>query len=728
MTEELFVSVIGKPLFSFHGYTVYNPFFYFLSIFKYGFTEQYQSVYFESFKILFIYLLIMFISGLAWTLSLNFIFKEKENVHGTARFSTKKELKKNGLLKETGVICGECAEANVEADFSGGNLVLHLNKPADLVCHSGNRHTIVCATTGTAKGVSVVIPTLLTWGQSVICFDPKGENYEITAGYRSTFSHVLRFDPCSYNTIRFNPVMAIRDGDEYAYRDASLLASILFAPDKAGAENDNSKFFSESAKDIITGTLLHIRFSDLKDKSFHGLMDFLCTDVRKKNDGKDEAADKKQAEIMCNSRHFYTITQQMYNNRPQYYKKLHKKVGDEIDSKYIHDLVVKGATRTTNRNEKSKADVMSTLFTKIQLFEDKVLADATSGSDFLMEDFIDSDKPISLYLCIEVRELDRLSFVIKVIITFMLKKLSEGTTSNNTVKLKNKILFLLDEFPLLGAFPEIEKAGGILRGYGIFFLIVCQNLSQLVSLYGPNHSFFDHCTCRIVYTPGSYNDAEYFSKMIGQESIQAKKLSRNGLIKLNTNNLSFSSNDYGRNLLDPSDIMRIPGDTALLMVNGMQPYLMKKVVYYEDPRFTWKLEYKAPQTMTEQYREIAELPSRKRIKEAIKKRFEEEAKTKNINDIELEESEAFELEEEFCMSDEEELEYHRIFNFDDLDETESTAQNQVEKKEVNYKYGTSGTQIVPDFNGCSDTEEDDNSESSGESSDTSNNSDDSFFS
>lgn len=690
-------------MFSLFNIQIYNPLFYFLSIFKFGFSEKYQDLYFHTFKLLFLYVVITFATSLGWTLSLNLLFKEKENVHGTARFATKRDIRKNGFLHKSGIVIGECSDAKVIADKQGSNLVLHLNKASDLVCHPGKIHSLVLASSGQGKGVSIILPTLLSWNQSVICFDPKSENFNITAGYRKTFSHVIKFAPCEWNTVRFNPVMAIRDGDEYAYRDASLLASILFAPSKVGGgESDNSAFFNNSAKDIITGSLLHIRFSDFPDKSFHGLMDFWCSESMK-SDGK-EASDKKQTDAMINARHYYIITQQMYNNRPEYYKLKGLKIGDEIEAPVVHDLVVKCANRTANRNEKSKADVMSTLFTKIQLFEDPVLANATSGSDFVMEDFIESDKPISLYLCVPDSDIDRLSFIVRVIVTFMLKKFTEGETNNNAVRLKNKVLFLLDEFPRLGCFPDIPAAMGICRGYGVFFMIVCQALNQLSDLYGPNHPFLDHCTCRVVFGTGSLNDSNYFSDQIGQESIQSKKLSRNGLIKLSTNNLSFSSNDYGRKLLDAADILRIPGDQALLMVHGMQPYLMKKVVYYEDPRFTWKLDYKAPSSLFDLYREIADLPSRIRIKESIKKRFEEDAMAKNINDVDLPEDVVLELEEEFCMSDDEEYEYHELFNQESQESDEPDERQEI-KNEVYYKYGTSETVVIADYHGETDDEE-----------------------
>jgi type IV secretion system protein VirD4 len=45
-------------------------------------------------------------------------------------------------------------------------------------------HAIVCARSGAGKGVSVVVPNLLTYPGSMIVFDPKGELVAITARRR----------------------------------------------------------------------------------------------------------------------------------------------------------------------------------------------------------------------------------------------------------------------------------------------------------------------------------------------------------------------------------------------------------------------------------------------------------------------------------------------------------------------------------------------------------------
>src|SRR4051794_32787808 len=67
---------------------------------------------------------------------------------------------------------------------------------AKLVMLRGAVHTAVFAMTGGGKGVSIVIPHLLSCKSSTWVLDVKGENYRITAEARRKMGHeVVLLDP-----------------------------------------------------------------------------------------------------------------------------------------------------------------------------------------------------------------------------------------------------------------------------------------------------------------------------------------------------------------------------------------------------------------------------------------------------------------------------------------------------------------------------------------------------
>lgn len=596
--------VVGVPK-TWGDRKVYSIFVYLAACLKHVFNEDFQPYIFASM----IPMMVCTFAGLIFVLIWGIVRTmnaRARTLHGTARWATKKDLRGNGLLaKEPGVVLAQLNKARVEATKKNSTaLQMKLKKEAAFITHTGKANTLVLAPTGSGKGVGTIIPTLLSYPGSMIVFDPKGENFNITAGWRRTFSRVIRFSPTAELTARFNPVMAIRDGDEFAFRDANLIADIIFAPPKAGSSG-TEEYFNNSAKDLLTGLLLHLRFcQDIpeREKSLSGALRALS---KKEESSWAESQDDESSSqgdqlflSMLESKHYYKFTNPDGSVR-------------QVEATKLHKLIVGSASRAKDTNAKEKASVFKTVFSKLQLFDDPMLDNATSGNDFEIEDFIQSEEPITLYLTVPYSDVQRISPVFKLLISFMLKKFSEGETQHGSVKLKNHLIFLLDEFPVLGYFPDIAQVMGVLRGYGINFIIICQALSQLVDIYGKNHPFLDHCVVQMVYAPGSNEDAEEYSKAIGNRTYHEMKISSSGKRFSGSSSYNFNENSAGQRLLDAADIKRIPGDRALIMVHGMQPYMATKCVYYMDSRFKEKLKLKPPLSIKELQAELAGLPSNK---------------------------------------------------------------------------------------------------------------------
>jgi len=652
-------TITGAPLFTLFGKPVYNPFYFILSIFRYGREARFVPYYYHSLFHILWFSIFAVGFAIAWTVITNILFRDQKNLHGTAREATKRDLLNHGLLKTEGIVCGEGKNAWVIADRKKDSaLHLKLIKSSFLICHTGMVNTIALMGTGSGKGVSNILTTLNSYRGSVIVYDPKGENFSRSAGWRNTFSRVLKFAPVEFDTIRFNFLMLIRDGDDCAVRDADLLVSLFFTAKKV-SEDSASEYFNSNAKILLVGTVLHARFTeDFKDRSLAGVAEYLIdTDISESSlnasAGQEGNADlgKKQCLEMLRTKHFYTVTERMYTKRKAWYDARHIHIGDKIPAPEIDKKVKEAAAQALNFNVKEKATVYSTINTKLRLFADPLIKNATSGNDFEIEDFVESDIPISLYLIVPYSDIERIMFIFQIMINFMMKKFSEGTTEFGAVRLKNDVLCLFDEFPTLGYFPSIAQNMGVLRGYGVHFFIIVQSLSQLVDIYGQNHPFLNHCDIQIIGAPGDIKDAEHFSRTFGNETVHQGKISRSGRMSLTQNqNINFSDNDFGRALLDPADIMRLPDNRVIIYAKGMQPYIAKKCVYYMDSRFKERANMKAP-TMDDIIREVRSLPSverriaiRKREREAERMRMQ--TMTARNNDAAIEKDRALFTDEE----------------------------------------------------------------------------------
>ena len=86
------------------------------------------------------------------------------DTYGSARWARPDEVKAAGLLGPDGVVLGKLKD--------------------DYLRHEGPEHVLCFAPTRSGKGVGLVIPSLLTWPGSAIVHDIKGENWQLTAGFR----------------------------------------------------------------------------------------------------------------------------------------------------------------------------------------------------------------------------------------------------------------------------------------------------------------------------------------------------------------------------------------------------------------------------------------------------------------------------------------------------------------------------------------------------------------
>ncbi len=541
-TDAPFFVTTKKFLFIDEGYPFYNPGLILLIVMSKGLTDNLiQSVILQSLFPFLVSAGIAVVFFFVVSAIRGYGINKNDNLYGTARWGTEKDIKKFGLSEKRGVVLAEFQRADVRAKVNPKNtsIQLSLKKLAPLICIAGNTNVLMIAPTRSGKGVGSVIPTALNFPWSIIFFDPKGELFNITSGFRSKFSIVLKFAPKNPdgNTVCFNPLEEVHL-DNRIVSDVDLVIQNLFEEAKGG-ENSNSQFFNENAKDMIKTTILHVLTADNPEyadkKNLPGVFEIMSLAAKPDEEEQDEEETEK-------SNPGDKLFGEMFETR-------HLLEGKETT--WLQTLIEAGAGRMLQMNPKVRSDVFSTVFSKLQLFSDPLIAHATSHSDFKLDDFVTSDAPISLYLVVPFAHVDVIAPVFKLLINFMLRRFSDGETSYGEVKLKNRLLFMLDEFPVLGNFP-----------------------------------FLDHCKTICIYAPGKIEDAKAFTEAIGKESVTKESISTSGSrYAVALNSLNASSQEVARDLMNPDELMHLPPSEALIMNQGMPAYIAKKVVYYDDPRF-----------------------------------------------------------------------------------------------------------------------------------------------
>lgn len=494
------------------------------------------------------------------------IRRRRQNIFGTARWARAKDLEKAGVLRlKGGVVLGQLAAARLDCsyDASKDSVVMRLKKPSRKIVQPGVYNTILSAPTRSGKGVSSVVPTVLSYPGSVIVLDFKGENFNMTSGFRAKFGKVYRWEPTGHGGHRFNPLMEIRGGED-AFSDANLIADILTAPASgAGSGNATSEHFTTAARDFLTALILHCLCSpDWKNKSLSGCREFLA---------------QTDPDDPDNTKYIYDL---MVNDPSGH--------GDPM----IHQSVLEGAGAQRKRPDDEGGSVLSTVNNALAVFADAKIRRNTQNSEFYIGEFEETSVPVSLYLTVQYSDVQRISPLIRMFVTLFSRRFTSGETRADKRKFKVPLLFILDEFDKLGKMEELHMNMGIHNGFGIHYFLIFQSLNQLNNIYGKDHSFLAHCRNSVFFAPGAgeMDSAELISKICGKESFSKASLSYSGQRGgVGFSSASLSSQDQERNLINADEIIKLPLDSFILLCQGLPPYIGKKNVFYDDPVFKARL-------------------------------------------------------------------------------------------------------------------------------------------
>lgn len=144
-------------------------------------------------------------------------------------------------------------------------------------------------------------------------------------------------------------------------------------------------------------------------------------------------------------------------------------------------------------------------------------------------------------------------------------------------RLERPVRFLLDEFANIGQIPEFTKKLATMRKYDISCTVVLQNLAQIKTMYKDDwESIVGNCDSFLFLGGQEYSTLEYVSKELGKTTVTVRNRSMsNGKNK----NSSLSFNQTARDLMTPNEIMTMPKDECICIINGLDPFYDKKFDY-----------------------------------------------------------------------------------------------------------------------------------------------------
>jgi type IV secretion system protein VirD4 len=460
--------------------------------------------------------------------------------YGSARWATASEVRRAGLLSDSGVFLGAFAGADLR--------------------HPGPEHVMAFAPTRSGKGVGLVVPTLLSWTGSAVIHDIKGENWELTAGWRARFSHCLLFNPTDPRSARYNPLLEVRRGDEEV-RDVQNIADVLVDPEGALERRNH---WEKTSHSLLVGAILHILYAE-EEKTLARVATFL--------------SDPRRSFVA-------TLRVMMTTN--------HLGTAAEVR---VHPVVASAARELLNKSDNERSGVLSTAMSFLGLYRDPTVAEVTSRCDWRIADLVEAERPVSLYLVVPPSDISRTKPLVRLVLNQIGRRLTERLHSEGG-RPQRQLLLMLDEFPALGRLDFFETALAFMAGYGVRAFLIAQSLNQIVKAYGENNSILDNCHVRVAFATNDERTAKRISDALGTATEQRAMRNYAGhRLAPWLAHVMVSRQETSRPLLTPGEIMQLSPSDELVLLSGMPPIRAKKLRYYEDRRFQERV---APPPVLEQ--------------------------------------------------------------------------------------------------------------------------------
>ncbi|HMO74320.1 MAG TPA: conjugal transfer protein TraG [Sphingopyxis sp.] len=453
--------------------------------------------------------------------------------YGSARWAKTHEIDSAGLFNDSGVFLGR--------------------KRGRYLRHDGPEHVMAFAPTRSGKGVGLVVPTLLSWTGSTVVHDIKGENWQLTAGWRSGFSHALLFNPTDIRSAKYNPLLEVRRGT-HEVRDVQNIADILVDPEGA---LERRSHWEKTSHSLLVGAILHILYAE-QEKTLARVATFLSDPQRP----------------------FVTTLRRMMTTNH---------LGTK-EAPMVHPVVASAAREVLNKSENERSGVLSTAMSFLGLYRDPTVAEVTSRCDWRISDLVEADHPVSLYLVIPPSDISRTKPLVRLVLNQIGRRLTEKLDADRTQGRKHQLLMMLDEFPALGRLDFFETSLAFMAGYGVRAFLIAQSLNQIEKAYGEHNSILDNCHVRVAFATNDERTARRISDALGVATEQRAMRNYAGhRLAPWLAHVMVSRQETARPLLTQGEVMQLPPADELVLVSGMAPIRAKKLRYYEDRNFRDRL-------------------------------------------------------------------------------------------------------------------------------------------
>lgn len=490
---------------------------------------------------------------------------------GTARVADIADMAAGGMLSDDGLILGRVGHAR-PTRTQGVRALFNRRIGTDMACRLflgsllGPRwisdrfirvqdyvHLITFAPSGAGKGVSAIIPNLMTYRGSVVVTDPSGSNYRATAKHRQNVlgQQVFRLDPfgvCGPGSDQLNPFDLVNAASLDFSETCRELANMLVV--RKGDEKD--PHWNDSAEISLAAFIALIAACevDADDRNLQTLRNFVSS-----KESYCRAVKAMQGTEECDG--------------------FIRRLGDQLDWFIDREL----------------GSVMTTVNRHTQFLDSPPVKANTSRGNF--DPRLLRTGKTSVYLILPPEKLETLAPLMRLWIGCIMHALvRQGADESRPV------LFFLDEAAHLGRMKILDAAPALLRSYGVRLWFFFQSMNQLEATFGDHaKTVLDNMGTQQYFGICNYHTAEEISRRIGDTTVTLESVAEadghSWATGFNSSqspgnrstNRTVTCSETGRRLIKPEEIMTMPRSTALIFHQNMPVSLGFLPRYYDAPEF-----------------------------------------------------------------------------------------------------------------------------------------------
>ena len=402
----------------------------------------------------------------------------------------------------------------------------------------GNVNVLVVGGSGSGKSASYSIPNAYQLLGSYVFTDPKGELYDKTAGYLRANGYEIKV----LNLVRpqfsdgYNPLMHIS-----SEIDVDVIANTIVKGQKEDG-GSSEPFWDDSAEMLLKALIYYLMAT---------------------------RPEEEQNLASC----------------AELVRAANSNGGSNLLTELISKLPYDHPARMNYKSieiapEKTYSSILSTLQSKLGKFDSKDIAELTSTDTINFEDI--GNKKTAVYV-ISSDTHTAYDFLLTIFFSQMIQQLYNFADDNGG-RLKVPTYFILDEFANIGKIPDFDKKISTSRSRKISFSVILQNLDQLEAIYDKSYeTIIGNCDTHLFLGSNSFKTVEYFSKTLGEKTIERESISISRDKQHHKTGTSDSDQVMARALMTPDELRRLDNDLCIIFEKGIKPVKANKFYYFKHP-------------------------------------------------------------------------------------------------------------------------------------------------